>query len=359
VENIIKATGVKQVKTLGGRILIKLTDKDDVVGLVERIRKIFGIANLASATLIERTTEITDLNELIWSQLEGNNFASFKIDSNRVDKGFPLQSQAINEKIGAFVKERSGAQVNLTNPQLTIFIDVLREGFLIYYEKIKGLVGLPVGVSGKLVVLLSGGFDSPVAAWQMMRRGANIVFVHFHSWPQTSLESQETVKEIVRTLNTYQFKSKLYLVPFLELQQEIVRAVPAALRLVIYRRFMFKLAEFIAAKEEAGALVTGESMGQVASQTLENMGVISEAVEKLSIFRPLIGTDKEEIINLNRQIDIYDLSVQPFDDCCSLFVPEHPETKAKLNEVLIYEEAVKGKRLMDKVLEKAQVIEIS
>ena len=193
---------------------------------------------------------------------------------------------------------------------------------------------MPVGVSGKVLSLLSSGFDSPIASWQLMRRGCWVDFVHFHSYPQTSKESQENVKELTKILNQYQASSKLFLIPFLDIQKEIsAKSEDASQRVVLYRRFMMRIAEKIAERERCGALVTGDSLGQVASQTLENIGVISQATN-MPIFRPLIGTNKDDIIDTTKKIGTYEISSHPYDDCCSLFLPEHPETRAKLEVIL-------------------------
>jgi len=227
----------------------------------------------------------------------------------------------------------------------------------IYSEKIRGAGGLPVGVSNKAVVLLSGGIDSPVAARRIMKRGTKCIFVHFHSYPQTSKASEEKVEELSKILNEYQFKSKLYLFPFLDIQKEIMVKTLASYRVIMYRRFMFRIAEAIAKKENALALVTGESVGQVASQTLENINVVNSVVD-LPVFRPLIGYDKEEIIKEAQDMGTFELSIQPHDDCCTLFIPRNPMTRGKLKIAEAEEKNLDIDNLVKACLDKVKLIEI-
>lgn len=320
-------------------------DKNAIKG---RLRKVFGIANFSGAFLVDRNLDI--LKHTIWEEIKKRRpFSTFRIRTSRADKNFPLTSRDIEFEVGGFIKAKSKARVDLEEADLTCFIEILSKEALFYFDKIPGPGGLPVSTAGKVVTLLSGGIDSPVAAWQIAKRGARSIFVHFHSYPQTDKASQENVKELVKELTKWQLSSKLYLVPLLDIQKEIVAQCPTKLRVILYRRMMLRLAEKIARKEKAKALVTGESLGQVASQTLENINAISRIVD-LPIFRPLIGMDKEEIINLAKQIGTYEISVRPYEDCCSLFVPEHPETKAKLAEVERAEEELEVEKLIEDAL---------
>jgi thiamine biosynthesis protein ThiI len=259
-------------------------------------------------------------------------FSSFRIETQRGDKSFPLISPEINRQLGARVKERSGARVDLTNPELTITVEILPKDAFFGFDKISGAGGLPVGASGRVVSLISGGIDSPVAAYRMMQRGCRLIFVHFHGAPYLDKTSQEKVRALVSTLTRHQYLSRLHLVPFGEIQRQIVAAVGRPLRVVLYRRMMLRIAEALARAEKAKALVTGESLAQVASQTLENMAVIQQA-STLPILRPLVGMDKQEIIDQARRIGTFDTSSIPDQDCCQLFVPKHPATKAKRREV--------------------------
>jgi thiamine biosynthesis protein ThiI len=282
---------------------------------------------------VEKTArDIDELRARILESLNGARFESFRIETQRGDKTFPLNSPEINRQLGAAVKEQSGARVDLSNPELTVTVEILPHDAFFGFEKISGAGGLPVGASGRLVALISGGIDSPVAAYRMMKRGCRLIFVHFHSAPYLDKTSQEKVRQLITLLTRHQFLSRLYLVPFGEIQRQIVTAVNRPLRVVLYRRMMLRIAEAIARKEKAKALVTGESLGQVASQTLENISVIQQAAT-LPILRPLVGMDKQEIIDQARRMGTFDISSIPDQDCCQLFVPKHPATKARFDEV--------------------------
>jgi thiamine biosynthesis protein ThiI len=243
-----------------------------------------------------------------------------------------LTSPEVNRQLGAAVKEYSGARVDLTNAEFTVFVEILPRDAFFGFNKIAGPGGLPVGASGRVVSLISGGIDSPVASYRMMQRGCRLVFVHFHSAPYLDATSQEKVRQLVSELTRRQFHSRLYLIPFGEIQRQIVAAVNRPLRVVLYRRMMLRIAETVARAERAKALVTGESLAQVASQTLDNMAVIEQAAA-LPILRPLVGMDKQEIIDQARKIGTFDISSIPDQDCCQLFVPKHPATKAHPREV--------------------------
>jgi thiamine biosynthesis protein ThiI len=298
---------------------------------------------------------VEDLEVKSWDLIEGKSFKSFKIDTRRADKSFPLTSVEINQRVGAYVKTRSQAEVDLEQPELTCWIEIVERLALIYVERLRGPGGLPVGTSGKVVVLLSGGIDSPVAAWKMIKRGCTPVFVHFHSFPYTNKESQEKARQIAKLLANYSLKAKIYLVPFAEVQRHIMVETPLSTRVILYRRFMMRLAEQIAVRERARVLVTGDSVGQVASQTIENIDVISRAVS-MPILRPLVGDDKIEIVDVARRIGTFEISILPDQDCCSLFVPKHPETKADLNEIEQSEARLDMREVMKAAVESAEVL---
>jgi len=318
------------IRQIAGRLFIDVGPDAPVEEFELRLQRVFGIANLASAWKVPADMET--IRTTFAHLLQKKSFKSFRIHARRGTKEFPLNSQKINEDLGRFVQSLTGADVRLEAPELTCFVEIVAGQALLYFEKIAGAGGLPTGTGGKVLCLLSGGIDSPVAAFQMMRRGCKARFVHFHSFPHTTLESQEKVRRILQILSRYQLESKVHFVPFAEVQREIVAYAPPALRVIIYRRFMLRIAEAIALQEGALALVTGDSLGQVASQTLENLRTISAATN-VPLFRPLIGSDKEEIMRVARQIGTYDISILPDQDCCSLFVPKHPETMAKLEQV--------------------------
>ena len=326
----VKDLGAKEIRSLPARLLLTFKNQVPSETISQRISAVFGVANFS---IVERTAKDIDaLRSGILAALDGLRFDSFRVETQRGDKTFPLTSPEINRRLGAAVKEKSGARVDLTHPEFTVTVEVLPHDAFFGFDKIAGAGGLPVGASGRVVSLISGGFDSPVAAYRMMQRGCRLIFVHFHGAPYQDKTSQEKVRDLVRTLTRHQFQSRLYLVPFGEIQRQIVAAIARPLQVVLYRRMMLRIAEVIARNEKAKALVTGESLGQVASQTLDNMAVIQQAA-LLPILRPLVGMDKQEIIDQARRIGTFETSSIPDQDCCQLFVPKHPATKAQFREV--------------------------
>jgi len=330
INTALQDCGIERPKRISGRLLLPLNPSADISEIKLRLTRVCGIAYFAEAW--SSPQDVENLQTSAWKLIEGRSFKSFRIDARRADKSFPLTSVEINQQVGAYVKERSQARVDLENPDLTCWIEIVEKYALLYVERIRGTGGLPVGTSGKVVVLLSGGIDSPVAAWKMIKRGCRPVFIHFHSFPYTNKESQEKARLIARLLANYALHTKIYLVPFAEVQRRIMVDTPVNTRVILYRRYMMRIAEQIALREKARVLVTGDSVGQVASQTIENIDVITRAVS-MPILRPLVGDDKIEIVDIARRIGTYDISILPDQDCCSLFVPKHPETKADLIEI--------------------------
>jgi len=326
----VKDLGAKEIRSLPARLLLTFKNEVPAATLIERMSTEFGVANFS---IVERTArDIDALRGRILESLNGGRFQSFRIETQRGDKTFPLTSPEINRQLGAAVQEKSGARVDLENAEFTVTVEILPRDAFFGFNKIAGAGGLPVGSSGRVAALISGGFDSPVAAYRMMQRGCRIIFVHFHSVPYQDKTSQEKVRQLVQLLTRHQFTSRLYMVPFGEIQRQIVAAVARPLRVVLYRRMMLRIGEAIARQEKAKALITGESLGQVASQTLDNMAVIQQAA-RLPILRPLVGMDKQEIIDQSRRIGTFEVSSVPDQDCCQLFVPKHPATKARFIDV--------------------------
>jgi thiamine biosynthesis protein ThiI len=323
IDSILKGLKYKSVQRFAGRLLVELSPDSPVEEIAFRIGMIFGIANFAATW--EVAAEIEAIRSGLAELIPSVNFESFKIDARRGTKNFPLNSQELNQQLGSFVQEITKAKVRMENPDAVFYVEIAGDRAFLYLRRISGSGGLPTGTGGRVLCLLSGGIDSPVAAYRLMRRGCRVLYVHFHSFPHTSIESQQKVRRILQILSRPQLESTLYLVPFAEVQREIVAFAPPPMRVILYRRFMIRIAQAIAQKEKISALVTGDSLGQVASQTLENIRTISSAAI-LPIFRPLIGADKEEIMNTARAIGTYEISIQPDQDCCSLFVPRHPET---------------------------------
>ncbi|XOB42257.1 MAG: tRNA uracil 4-sulfurtransferase ThiI [Candidatus Nealsonbacteria bacterium] len=346
------------VKRISGRIIVKLTDAGfkKQAKIKNIIKDVFGIAY--SAFAYDCKPEIKAIKNKALEILKLKRFKTFRIQTQRSDKDFPLTSQKVNEKVGAFIVDNLNKGVKLEKPGLTCFIEITKNQAFLYTEKIKGPGGLPVSVGGRAVVLLSGGIDSPVASYLTMKRGVKVVFVHFHAHPYTDKASIDKVKRIVEDLNRFQFNSKLYLVPFADVQKEIVLKVSAKLRVVFYRRFMLRIAQVIGEKEKALALVTGDSIGQVASQTLKNISVISEAAS-MPVLRPLIGFNKEEIIDQAKKINTFDISILPHQDCCARFLPARVETKADLKQVKLEEKKLDVEELVKKAVKGTELLTIS
>jgi thiamine biosynthesis protein ThiI len=347
---------VRSVRALMGRIEVVLgaDASRELVGA--RIRRTFGIANFSYAG--RTTLDLEVVSNAILRDLGDRTCESFRVSARRADKRFPLTSPQIEREVGGRIKEARGWRVNLDEPDLTIHVELLTDQAFYFFGKERGPGGLPTGTAGRVVCLLSGGIDSPVAAHRMMKRGCAVTFVHFHSYPILSRASQEKARELVQLLTTWQHRSRLYLVAFGEIQQQVVLAVPGPMRVVIYRRLMMRIAERIARDRGAQALVTGDVVGQVASQTLENLAVIGNVVT-LPVFRPLIGMDKEEITAEATKIGSYPISIIPDQDCCTLFTPRNPLTRARLADIEAAEQAVPiddlvGRAVQDAVLEYAQ-----
>ncbi|MBI4546567.1 MAG: tRNA 4-thiouridine(8) synthase ThiI, partial [Ignavibacteriae bacterium] len=332
-----------------GRFVIELDTEQNFVDITKRLLYIFGIANICVGVKVEQ--DVDAFCGAAENLLADRQFKTIKVDTRRPDKNFPLGSLVVNAKVGEYICKRFGVRANLSEPEETIFIEIVDGVAYVYRSKVKGAGGLPVGVSGNVVSLISAGFDSPVASWQMLKRGANVIFVHFHSMPYTSQNSVDQVRQLVEVLTRYQFNSTLHLVPFAEVQNEIVLQASQSLRVILYRRMMVRIAEAIAHREKAEALVSGEAVGQVASQTLRNIRVINEAAT-LPILRPLSGMDKEETMAAARQIGTYDISKEPYDDCCSFLAPRKPETWASLDEVNEAEKKFHVQSLVQMALEK-------
>lgn len=311
---------------------------DQPVGpIIDRLSRIFGLANICSGVEVGQS-----MNELTGAAIEllrGKTFTSLKVETRRPDKNFTTPSMEVNRLIGGTLCDHYHVPARMEAPDETVFIEIVDGRAFVFVSKKKGAGGLPTGASGRVVSLLSAGFDSPVSSWQIMKRGASVFFVHFHSIPYTSRRSVDQVREIVEVLTRYQLKSTLYLIPFANVQNAIVLKTPPSLRVLLYRRMMVRIAEAIARRERAEALVTGEAVGQVASQTLRNIRVIDDAAG-LPILRPLSGMDKEETMAIARGIGTFEISREPYDDCCSFLAPRSPETWAATGSVELAEQAM-------------------
>lgn len=356
----LKGLPVRSVRSVMGRIEIELDGeraiaRDVAAEISSRLARLFGIANFSFAG--RGPHEFARLADVILTDLGDVRPESFRVSVSRSDKRLPFTSPQAEREIGGLIKSARGWRVNLDQPALTVHVEMLTDGAFYYFGKTPGAGGLPTGTGGRVACLLSGGIDSPVAAYRLMRRGCSVLLVHFHSYPILSRASQEKVREIAALLTRGQLRSRLLLVPFGDLQQRVVLAVPPALRVVIYRRMMMRIAERLALRWRARALVTGEVIGQVASQTLDNMATIAAAT-RLTVLRPLVGMDKDEITNEAERIGTYPISIIPDQDCCTLFTPRHPATRARLQDVEAAEAALAVEELVAAAIAGADVVDL-
>lgn len=307
-------------------------------GVRAAISRTFGVAGFSPCRLVAR--EISqiekEVEKLAVEALKGA--SSFKVQASRSDKQFPLDSMEINRRLGALVHTLTGVPVRLKDPDVTLHCHIMRRWAALYLEECKGPSGLPVGTSGHVLLLLSGGIDSPVAGWLAMRRGCTLDAVHFEALPYTTMEARKKVLDHCQLLSAHEPSLTLHIVPFGAIQATFADKAPGRLLVILYRRMMLRIASEIGLANGAEALVTGDNLGQVASQTLRNLAVI-EAASRLMVLRPLLTYDKAETIEMARRLGTYDISIRPYDDCCSLFVPPHPETWADLSEVEEVEKA--------------------
>ena len=345
---------VLSVRALMGRIELVLGPAAVPEAVGERIRRVFGVANFSYAG--RTALDLDGIAAAVLRDLGDRTCDSFRVSVRRADKRFPLTSPQAEREIGGRIKEARGWRVDLDHAELVIHVELLTNEAFYFFGKEKGAGGLPTGTAGRVACLLSGGIDSPVAAHRMMKRGCAVTFVHFHSYPILSRASQEKARELVTLLTSWQQRSRLYLVPFGDIQQQVVLAVPGPMRVVVYRRLMLRIAERIARLRHAQALVTGDVVGQVASQTLENLAVVG-SVATLPLFRPLIGMDKDEITAEAQRIGSYPISIIPDQDCCTLFTPRNPQTRARLADIEAAEQALPISDLVERAVQESVVEE--
>jgi thiamine biosynthesis protein ThiI len=355
LETVLADLNVRSIRSIMGRVEIELGANHEWELVRDRVRKVFGIANFSYAGRGPHNFE--ELATVILDALGDRQADSFRVSATRADKRLPFTSPQVEREVGGLIKVARGWRVDLEHPALTIHIEMLPDGAFYFFGKEPGAGGLPTGSGGRVACLLSGGIDSPVAAYRMMRRGCTVMFVHFHAYPILSHASQDKVREIVTLLTQYQLRSRLALVPFGELQQKVVLAVRPELRVVVYRRLMLRIAERLARRWHARALVTGEVIGQVASQTLENLTTIAAAAE-LEILRPLVGMDKDEISAEGERIGTFPISIIPDQDCCTLFTPRHPSTRVRRDEIAEAENVLPIAEMVTSALDRVVVEDV-
>lgn len=339
IEAILAAYPIVTIHRISGRLCVFLkegTSRATALEVTDRLRTIPGVARVSCGFKCERDLQIMG-DVAVNALAECEAFETFKVQARRNHTDFETNSMDMNQIIGARLCEAFPEKgVRMKNPDITVGVEVVQNAAYIYARSIRGVGGLPVGCSGRVVCLLSSGIDSPVALWRLARRGAECIGVHFSGRPQTADTSEYLVDDIAHVLEASGCIARVYIVAFGDYQKEIMLKVPPSLRVIMYRRLMFKVAEEIARRERAGALVTGESLGQVASQTLDNIRVTDASVD-IPVFRPLIGTDKLDIIDDAQRLGTFEISSQDAPDCCTLFMPRNPETHAKLDDVLAAE----------------------
>jgi tRNA uracil 4-sulfurtransferase len=356
IQLVLSDLGVNRVENLRSRILVQLPSDAKLDLIQERLARVCGIANFSLGLGLPLNLAEPNLDQLtgaIIEELRQQSFSTFRVTAKRADKRLSLTSMDVERTVGASICEATGKPVSLKDPDLTVYIELLTKEAYFSVHKIQGPGGMPVGVSGKVACLISGGIDSPVAAYRMIKRGCRALFVHFSGRPLVSRASEDKVRELVQILTRYLYEAQLYIIPFGEIQREIVLNTPAPFRVVLYRRMMLRIAEELARKEQCWGLVTGDSLGQVASQTPENLSVVEEAAER-PILRPLIGMDKLEITDEARRIGTYETSIEPDEDCCKLFTPPHPSTKTRIDDLRKVERALDITRLVKQGLDKAE-----
>lgn len=318
-----------------------MDDTIDMDDAIARMRKVFGIVNICPAVSCEKDMESIAKTVIACLRDMDTEGKSFKVEAKREDKQFPLNSPQICQQMGGCIlKNVKGLRVDVHNPDILVQIEIRKKAY-IFTEKFSGAGGMPVGTNGKATLLLSGGIDSPVAGWMISKRGVALDAVHFHSHPYTSDRAKEKVIDLAKIISAYTGKIHLHIVPFTEIQLAIIDRCPKNYLTLIMRRIMMQIAERIAVSNGAKALITGESIGQVASQTMESLAVTDHAVS-VPVFRPCIGMDKEEIVQISKRIDTYETSILPYEDCCTIFVPKHPKTKPTLEEITEAEKALEN-----------------
>lgn len=352
VLNIKKTLPDALINRLHGKIIV-YSDEENVE---LKLKKVPGIEYFSFVQ--KSPSEKNKIKEILLKNIEKENFSTFRVTVKRIDKSFPISSMDMAAEMGKEIVINMNKKVNLHNPDLTCFIEIDNNETYIYFKKIKGIGGLPTKTGGLMISLLSGGIDSPVASFYMIKRGVKCIFLHFHAYPTTSKQSIEKVKRITNLLSSFQGESLLCLISFDKIQKEIMINTEEKMRVLLYRRFMLRIAEKIMKQKKAKAIITGESLGQVASQTIENIRVAEKAVDAL-ILRPLIGFNKSEIINQAEEIETYNISILPEDDCCVRFLPKKPETKGNVFKIEKQEEALDIEKLVNEAVEGMEEIVIN
>lgn len=339
-------------------IYVEVDDIAEIDEAVSRLKKVFGIVAIIKAYVLPKEFEDLKKEASICLKEELEEAKTFKVEAKRADKKYPMKSPDICRELGGYLNGcYTHLKVDVINPEKLVTVEVRETNVYVYCSRIKGLGGMPVGSNSKAVLLLSGGIDSPVAGYMVAKRGVALEAVHFFSHPYTSQRAKDKVLSLAKIIAAYTGGLKVHIVPFTDIQLEIKEKCPPEQLTLIMRRFMMAISEKVAAKAGARALVTGESIGQVASQTVEALCVTNDAVN-IPVFRPVIGMDKEEIVEIARKIDTFDTSILPYEDCCTIFTPRHPLTKPKLENIKKSERLLDFDQLVDSAVEGIETIEV-
>ncbi|SFB25153.1 thiamine biosynthesis protein ThiI [Lentibacillus halodurans] len=353
----LKAFPKTKVKRTQGRMFVLLNGHDPEP-VMEKCSNVFGIQSLSLAIKIQN--DEADIKEAaLWALKNSVNVHTFKVSVKRIDKTFPIRSQDMNQVLGRhLLSNTTGYTVDVHQPDLELNVEIRTEATYITSNVVPGLGGLPVGSSGKTLLMLSGGIDSPVAGFMAMKRGVEIEAIHFHSPPFTSERAKQKVLDLAEKLTRYGNKIRVHIVPFTKLQQHIFREMPENYAMTIMRRMMLRISEQVCKQESILSMTTGESLGQVASQTMESMNTINE-VTNYPVLRPLVAMDKDDIIRISRNIDTYDISIRPFEDCCTIFVPKSPKTRPSREKVNEFELQTDFTGLIEEAVNGIEVITLS
>ena len=351
IERVLTDYNVKITKDRV-RMYIEFNERD-LNGVLESLRKVFGLHGIVVATRVNNNIE--EIESCVLDTLKDNNSKTFKVDTKRADKKFPIHSMDFNNKIGGLILKNTNLKVDVHNPDLTVHIEIRPEGTFVYTNEIRGIGGYPVGIQGKGLLMLSGGIDSPVAGYLALKRGVDLECLYFDSPPHTSIEAKNKVIELANIINEYSGHIKVNVVPFTKIQEEIYKNVPDSYIITIMRRMMYRIATKVCQKNKLKVIINGESIGQVASQTLTSMIAIN-SVTNMPVIRPVACMDKLEIIDIAKQINTYETSILPYEDCCTIFLPKHPVINPEVEKCIKYENSFDYESLIDEAINNIEVI---
>lgn len=353
LDNNIKKILSNELYTLKKDRVRMYIESDNIDSISQKLQKVFGIHSIVECYSVDNNIE--EIESTVLNLINNVEGSTFKVDTKRADKDFPIHSMEFNNKIGGLVLKNTSLKVDVHNPDITIHIEIRPEGTFIYFNEIKGIGGYPVGIQGKGLLMLSGGIDSPVAGYLALKRGVDIDCLYFESPPHTSIEAKNKVVKLASIINAYSGNIRVFVLPFTEIQETIYKNVDDTYIITIMRRFMYRIAEKLAIKYNSKIIINGESIGQVASQTLTSMSVIN-AVTNMPVIRPVACLDKLEIIDIAKKIETYETSILPYEDCCTIFLPKHPVINPSLEKVLYYESKLNVEELIEKAINNVEII---